>query len=105
MPETRPPDEAVATLLEERVSWIAERIASSPIPVLPMGTTCTDVTGYARELLGRHGIHVLGGMELGIQAIGHALGWQAGRGRVRRWPAGLAAPAGRGGRLDRGPRP
>ncbi len=94
VPEARPPDEAAARLLEARVSWIAERIASSPIPVLPMGSTCTDVTGYARELLGRHGIHVLGGMELGIQAIGHALGWQAGRGQVRLLSGRPSAPAG-----------
>ncbi len=105
VPEARPPDEAAARLLEARVSWIAERIASSPIPVLPMGSTCTDVTGYARELLGRHGIHVLGGMELGIQAIGHALDWQAGRGQVRLL-SGRPAAAGRHRcRLDRGPRP
>jgi len=94
VPEARPPDEAAARLLEARVSWIAERIASSPIPVLPMGSTCTDVTGYARELLGRHGIHVLGGMELGIQAIGHALDWQAGRGQVRLLSGRPSAPAG-----------
>jgi succinyl-CoA synthetase beta subunit len=59
-----------------------------------MGMTCTDVTGYARELLGGHGIHVLGGIELGIQAIGHALRWQDGRGEVRPLPARPPAPAG-----------
>ncbi|HXB47673.1 MAG TPA: acetate--CoA ligase family protein [Streptosporangiaceae bacterium] len=94
VPEVRPPDEAAANLLENRVNWLAERVRSSPIPVLPMGMTCTDVAGYPRELLGGHGIHVIGGMELGIQAIGHALRWQDGRGDVRLLPARLPAPAG-----------
>jgi succinyl-CoA synthetase beta subunit len=56
--------------------------------------TCTDVAGYAREVLGGHGIHVLGGMELGIQAIGHALRWQDSRGDVRPLPGRPQAPAG-----------
>ena len=71
VPEARPPDEAAAGLLEARVDWIAERgWRSAPIPVIPMACTCIDVTGYASELLGRHGIQLLGGMELGVQAIG-----------------------------------
>ena len=86
VPEARPPEPA-ATLLENRVNWLAERLRTAPIPVLPMGMTCTDATGYARELLGGHGIHVLGGMELGIQAISHALRWQDGRGDIRPLPA------------------
>ena len=94
VPEVRPPDETAAKLLENRVSWLAERVRTAPIPVLPMGTTCTDQTGYARELLGGHGIHVLGGMEFGIQAIGHALRWQDSRGNVRLLPPRPPAPAG-----------
>jgi acetate---CoA ligase (ADP-forming) len=93
VPEVRPP-EAAAKLLEDRVDWLAERVRTAPIPVLPMGTTCTDVTGYTRELLGGHGIHVLGGIDLGIQAIGHALRWQEGRGDIRLLPARPPAPAG-----------
>ena len=94
VPEVRPPDETAAKLLESRVNWLAERVHSAPIPVLPMGMTCTDQSGYARELLGGHDIHVLGGMEFGIQAIGHALSWQDGRGNVRPLPGRPAAPTG-----------
>jgi acetate---CoA ligase (ADP-forming) len=82
IPEARPPDPA-ATMLEDRVAWVADRMAAAPIPVIPLSMTCTDVTGYARELLGSHGIHLLPGMELGVQALGNALRWQDGRGRVR----------------------
>ena len=83
LPEARPPDEAVATLLEARLDWVAQRMASAPIPVIPIASTCVDVTGYARDSLGKRGIQLLGGIELGIQAIGNALRWQERRGQVR----------------------
>ena len=92
LPEVRPPDEAMAAALETRVGWLAQRMASSPIPVIPAGTTCVDVSGYGRELLTRHGITILGGLDLGMTALGHALRWLENRGRVR--PPGPAALAG-----------
>jgi acyl-CoA synthetase (NDP forming) len=84
VPETRPADDALAGLLESRIGWLAERIASAPMPAIPLSLTCVDVSGYARQLLGAHGVHLVSGMELGIQAIGNALRWQEGRGTVRR---------------------
>jgi len=83
LPEIRPPDEAMAVALETRVDWLARRMASSPIPVIPAGTTCVDVSGYGRELLTRHGINILGGLDVGMIALGHALRWLEDRGRVR----------------------
>ena len=97
LPEVRPPDEALAVALETRVDWLAQRMASAPIPVIPAGTTCVDVSGYGRGLLTRHGINILGGLDVGMIALGHALRWLENRGRVR---PGLtpvtpvAAPAG-----------
>jgi len=75
IPDVRPPDERLARLVEERVRWLGERLASAPIPVIPMGTTCVDVSAYARELLTSHGVHLLGGIDLGLRALGHALRW------------------------------
>jgi acetate---CoA ligase (ADP-forming) len=75
IPDVRPPDERLARMAEERVRWLAERIASAPIPVIPMATTGVDVSGYARELLTEHGVHLLGGIDLGMRALGHALRW------------------------------
>jgi len=86
VPDIRPPDEAAAGLLEARVDWIAARMASAPIPVIPIAPTCIDVTGYARDLLGQHDIRLLGGIELAVQAIDNALRWQDGRGQVRLLP-------------------
>jgi len=94
LPDARPADDRAAALLERRVAWIGERIASAPIPVIPVGSTCVDVTEYGREVLGRNGIHLLGGIDLGIRAIGNALRWAQGRGRVAR----LGRPPGRAGR-------
>jgi acyl-CoA synthetase (NDP forming) len=89
-PDARPPDETLAAALEERVAWLADLIGAAPIPVIPVGYTCLDVSDYGRTLLGRHGIHVLAGMDLGVRAIGHALRWLDGRGRIAP-AAGIAA--------------
>ncbi len=102
LPEVRPPDEGMAGTLEYRVDWLTRRMATSPIPVIPVGTTCVNVSDYGRGLLTRHGICILGGLNVGISALGHALRWLENRGRVQlagpaaAWPAqgsALAVPA------------
>jgi acyl-CoA synthetase (NDP forming) len=75
LPDARPPDEAAASMLEERLSWLGRRIESAPIPVIPIGTTCVDVAEYGRRLLASNGIHLLGGIEFGLRALGHAVRW------------------------------
>ncbi len=103
LPDARPPDEAAARLLEERADWLGQRVATAPVPVITISPTCVDISPYTRELLGPRGLHVLGGMELGLRAIAHALSWQRRRGSVRAacWPARRprrAAPRGHGRR-------
>jgi acetate---CoA ligase (ADP-forming) len=83
LPEVRPPDETMAATLEARLAWLAQRMASAPIPVIPVGSTCVDVSSYGRQLLTEHGLTVLGGLNEGITAIGHAIRWRENRGRVR----------------------
>ena len=87
LPDARPPDESLAAMTEGRVAWLEQRMASSPVPVIPVGATCVDVSDYGRQLLGRHHVHLLGGMEFGIRALGHALRWVENRGNVRSGPA------------------
>jgi acyl-CoA synthetase (NDP forming) len=94
VPDTRPPDTRLAELLESRIGWLAERVRTAPIPAIPLSLTCVDVGGYARELLSERGVHLVSGMELGVQAIGNALRWQEGRGRVRGLPP-RPVPSGR----------
>src|SRR5260221_10898251 len=71
---------------------MGQRLASPPVPVIPVGASCVDVSEYGREVLGRHHIHLLGGMELGVRALGHALRWLENRGNARYGPA-RRAPA------------
>jgi acetate---CoA ligase (ADP-forming) len=83
LPDAQPPDEASALALDERVAWLAQRIANAPIPVIATTSTCVDLSDYGRSLLGRHGVHLLAGIDLGVRATGHALRWLAGRDRPR----------------------
>ncbi|HEY7143516.1 MAG TPA: acetate--CoA ligase family protein, partial [Streptosporangiaceae bacterium] len=92
LPEARPPDEDAARTLETRVDWLAERMGSAPIPIIPVGSTCVNLSDYGQELLREHGITFLGGLDLAMTALGHALGWLENRGRVRApVPRGVAA--------------
>jgi len=83
LPEARPPDEDTARTLETRVDWLAMRLDSAPIPIIPVGSTCVNLSDYARELLRKRGITFLGGLDLAMTALGHALRWLENRGQVR----------------------
>ena len=87
LPEARPPDEDAARTLETRVEWLAMRMGSAPIPVIGVGSTCVNVSDYGRGLLRKHGISFLGGLDLAMTALGHALRWLENRGRVQAPPA------------------
>ncbi len=82
LPDSRPPDERLASNLDERVAWLAERMKSAPVPVIAMGSTCVNLSEYGRALLGEHGVHLLGGIDLGVRAVGNALRWLDRRGRA-----------------------
>ncbi|MGH2929195.1 MAG: CoA-binding protein, partial [Solirubrobacteraceae bacterium] len=75
MPDARPPDEAMATRIERRVALVAEKIRSSPIPVIPVASTCVDVSGWGREVLAGHQLSLLPGINVGLGALGKALRW------------------------------
>jgi acyl-CoA synthetase (NDP forming) len=92
LPEARPPDDDAADTLEARVEWLAMRMGSAPIPVIPVTTACVNVSDYGRGLLRKHGINVLGGLDLGMTALGYALRWLENRGRVRAPVPGRAGP-------------
>lgn len=87
LPDARPADDAAAALLEDRVAWLGQRMASAPIPVIAVGSTCVDVTAFGRDLLGRNGIHVVGGIDHGVQAIANAIRWTEGRNRLHQVPS------------------
>jgi len=59
------------------------RMGSAPIPIIPVGSTCVNLSDYGRELLRKHRITFLGGLDLAMTALGHALRWLENRGQVR----------------------
>jgi acetate---CoA ligase (ADP-forming) len=91
VPDARP-EETAAKMLEERVAWLAGQLGSAPVPVIATTSTCVDLSDYGRELLGRHGVPVLGGIDLAIRATGNSLRWLDNRGRVRVAALPAAAP-------------
>jgi acyl-CoA synthetase (NDP forming) len=73
LPVAPPPDpEPVIHRLDAQ----AALIHAAPVPVLVANTTCSDVGDYARSLLLPRRVSVLAGLDLGLNAIGHALRWQ-----------------------------
>jgi len=95
---SRPDDEAAAAVIAQRSAWLGERIASAPMPVIAAAHTCVDVSEYGREVLDEGGVHMLGGIDLAMTALGHALRWLENRGR----PRGAAITGGPGGSADAG---
>ena len=97
LPDARPDDEGLAGMLAERARWLGERIASAPVPVIPVGHTCVNLSRYGRELLGASGIHLLPGIDLGMTALGHALRWLENRADPDAEARGVHRDAGRAG--------
>jgi acyl-CoA synthetase (NDP forming) len=85
-PDAAPPDEAMVAAQDQRMAWISEKVAGSPIPVIPINPTTVDIGAHAREVLGRHDLHIYNGIDLGLAAVDGALRWQERRGSI---PAGL----------------
>jgi acyl-CoA synthetase (NDP forming) len=89
-------------LLDRQTRYLTQIMARSPVPVVPISEAFGSLAPYPGEFLDRHGLHLLGGMNLGIGAIGHALRWHERRSRgpapepPRPGPAAgeLAAPPG-----------
>lgn len=76
VPDNPPPD---PSLIERRLDAVAEIAERAPVPVVMVSTTCSDVSPYARDLLGSRGVHLAGGIELGMTALGHAVRWAENR--------------------------
>jgi acetate---CoA ligase (ADP-forming) len=89
LPDAKPDDATAAAMLGERARWLGERMAAAPVPVIPLGHTCLNLSRYGREVLAEGDVHLLPGIDLGMTALGHALRWLE-----RRAGAGAAAAAG-----------
>lgn len=85
LPAAAPPDPSVP---ERRIADVAATIACSPVPVVNFSATCSDLSEFGGSLLDRHGLHVVGGIEFGLTAVGHAIRWN----EVRQDRAARPAP-------------
>jgi acyl-CoA synthetase (NDP forming) len=90
LPDTRPP-EPMGSMIEARMDWVAQKMASARIPVIPVGMAGVDLTDYGREILAPRGLQQVNGLNYGIAAIGHAIRWQERRGQIRTVEAAAVA--------------
>jgi acyl-CoA synthetase (NDP forming) len=74
-----PEDQAVA----RRLAYVGNMVANSTVPFVAMSQTCLGVGSFAREHYEKNGIFMLGGIEFGMTAIGHAVRWEATRVKVQ----------------------
>jgi acyl-CoA synthetase (NDP forming) len=90
IPTDPPPDPSI---WHRRLAGIAATQNRTPKPIIHFTTTCTDLSPFGRDLLAGYGLHVLGGIEFGVRAVGHALRWSDARARIRAAPAPRSEPA------------
>jgi acyl-CoA synthetase (NDP forming) len=90
LPGAPPPD---PTPIELRVAQIAASTQRSTVPVVNFTATCSDLAPYPQELLDRHGLHALAGIEFGLTALGQAVRWHETRARAPFRSAAAAPPA------------
>lgn len=73
LPKVEGPDHA-GTVEAFRTS--AEAIKGLRIPTIPIGTALSDITEYGRRVQDESGFpYQLGGLDRGIQAVGHVVAW------------------------------
>jgi acyl-CoA synthetase (NDP forming) len=78
VPVDEPPDPAP---WHRRLAGIVATQDRTTKPIIHFNITCTDLSPFQRELLDQYGLHLLGGIEFGVRAIGHALRWSELRSR------------------------
>jgi acyl-CoA synthetase (NDP forming) len=79
LPNEKPADPAPA---EARIEALAQVMRDAPVPTFTTTLANLPLETYPRELLDRCGIHLLGGVDLALTAIGHATRWNEGRERI-----------------------
>lgn len=68
LPRTEPKE---LTPIERRLDALAAARQRIPIPVILQTSVASDVAPYAQTMLDERGMHLVGGIDLGIAAIGH----------------------------------
>jgi len=73
------PSASEAAKVTARIDLFGETIKKSSVPILGMSQTCMEAGPFARQLYDSNDILLLGGMEFGLAAIGHAVRWDQAR--------------------------
>jgi acyl-CoA synthetase (NDP forming) len=77
---------------ERRMAALADALERSPVFSAIASTSALDPSEYARGLIARHRLHYAAGLELGVRAVDHAIGYGLARARAERRPAAERAP-------------
>lgn len=90
VPQTTP-DAPERDRVAARMAHVGAMIRQAPLPIIGTTLTCLDVGSFARALYDTNGIPMLGGMEFGLTALGHAVRWEQARAAADALPALPAA--------------
>ncbi|ASP23479.1 succinyl-CoA synthetase subunit alpha (plasmid) [Antarctobacter heliothermus] len=77
------PEPTEAKKQTARMAHVRDMMDSAPVPVCPVSLSCLEVGPFARTLFETNGIFILGGIDLGLTAIGHAIRWNTARDAAR----------------------
>ena len=69
-----------------RMAHVGAMIRAAPLPIVGTSLTCLEVGSFARELYDANDIPMLGGMEFGLTALGHAVRWEKARAGAAAFP-------------------
>lgn len=61
----------------DRISHFRSMMDDAPCPIVPVSLSCMEVGPFARSLYDANNVFILGGIEFGLKAIGHAVRWGA----------------------------
>jgi acetate---CoA ligase (ADP-forming) len=76
---------------EGRMARLAEALANTPVFSVVASSSALEPSPYARELMARYGLHFTAGLELGVRAVHHAIGYGLARARAGRRRAAAGA--------------
>lgn len=79
VPQFEPGDPVERDRQTARMAHVRDLLRISSIPIVPVSLSCMEVGPFARELYDANGIFMLGGIEFGLTALGHAVRWSKAR--------------------------
>lgn len=89
LPQNQPADPSVT---RARLRAVRAAIDRSPVPVVVQTASSSDISPFARSVLGEVAIHAVNGIEHGMTALGHAIDWHERRKRAVGRGMGRAGP-------------